>query len=204
MHKSIRLIAIAALTLFATAGVAFAASTGYIKAPANVRAGPGTGFPVIVKLPTNTKVTVEGCTPTNWCVITKGPLEGFVAKALLKKTLGGVSPFDIDIILGPDFPIQIELDDEEEEEEPFEEASVCFYQGPDLSGANFCVEPGDSDDDIPGSFDNNIESILIEGDAVVRVCSSTNLNGTCKLYDETQDELPSSISNKITSYSVED
>jgi SH3 domain-containing protein/peptidase inhibitor family I36 len=200
--KFIRLAAFAAVAIVASSATAFAASTAYIKGSANVREGPGTSFDIIANLPNNTKVTVEGCTPTAWCVITKGSLEGFVKKSLLKSSPSGDLPFDISIIIGPDFPIHIDLGDDEEDV-PSDDPSVCFYQGEDLTGANFCVEPGDYDDDIPGSFDNNIESILIEGGAVVTVCTGTDMGGTCKLYDETMDSLPSSVRNRITSYEVE-
>jgi hypothetical protein len=200
--RFIHLTAFAAIALAASSAIAFAASTAYIKGSANVREGPGTSFDIIANLPNNTKVTVEGCTPTAWCVISKGSLEGFVKKTLLKSSPTQDLPFDISIIIGPDFPIHIDLGDDEEEE-PSDEPSVCFYQEEDLMGANFCVEPGDYEDDIPGSFDNSIESILIEGGAVVTVCTGTDLDGTCKLYDETRESLPSSVRNKITSYEVE-
>ncbi|MEO6396659.1 MAG: peptidase inhibitor family I36 protein, partial [Devosia sp.] len=129
--------------------------------------------------------------------------EGFLAKSLLKpKATGPDSPFNFSIIIGPDVVLNLG-DDEEEEDVPEEQAEVCFYQGDGLSGANFCVEPGDSDDDIPGNFDNNIESILIEGGAVVTVCTSTDFGGICREYDETMEDLPSSVNNKITSYAVD-
>lgn len=199
--KFIRIAAFSAIAIVASTAAAFAA-TAYTKSSAKVRLGPGTSYGVITTLPMNTKVDVQGCTPTGWCVITKGPLEGFVAKSLLKKTLTSVSPFDLNIIIGPNFQLGINLGDVQEE--PVEPAEVCFYQGADLTGANFCVEPGESDEDIPGSFDNNIESILITGGAVVTVCTGTDFNGICREYDETMESLPSVVNNKITSYAVDE
>ncbi|MEQ1771044.1 MAG: SH3 domain-containing protein [Devosia sp.] len=201
LPKFMRIAAIAAAALVVTAGAALA-ETAYTKGSTNVRGGPGTSYPILFKLTANTKVEVEGCTPTDWCVITKGNKEGFVARSLLKKTQGGL-PFDFNIIIGND-QINIGLGGDSEEPDDEDVPEVCFYQGEDLSGANFCVEPGDSDDDIPGSFDNNIESILITGGAFVTVCTGSDFTGVCREYDETMDALPSSVRNKITSYEADE
>jgi hypothetical protein len=173
---------LAAITVIAFAGFTAAASAaqpGYTTSQANLREGPGTSYDVITVLSKYTPVVIEACTAT-WCAVTtEDDDEGFVSKSLL--AFGSF---------------------EEDEEEDEEIAEVCFYQQANLKGANFCVEAGDYDGDIPGNFDNNIESILITGGLEVEVCSGFNLGGNCYVYDSTRKSLPSAIRNKITSYEV--
>ena len=200
--KIVRIAAIAAVALVGSTIAAFAATDAYVKpVTANLRSGPGTGYGVVAVLPINTHLTVYGCTPTQWCAAeTNGGVEGFIAKSLLKASVGGL-PFNFSIIIGPGGG-GIVLDDVTEPDDEDEVAEVCFYKGANYTGANFCVEDGDYDDDIPGSFDNNIESILISGGLTVEVCTDDSLDGTCRTYTASKPSLPSSVNNKITSYEV--
>lgn len=200
---------LAALSIVAFAGLTAAASAAeiaYTKSAANLREGPGTSYDVITTLPKNSEVLVEACTST-WCaIVTEDDDEGFIAKSLLKKNQGGADiPFSIKIIIGPEGPF-IKFGDlfEDPDDEPAPSyPEVCFYQQANFKGANFCVEDGDSDANIPGNFDNNIESILITGGLGVEVCSGFNYGGECYYYSKSQKSLPSSIRNKITSYQVD-
>ena len=209
-----KLASLAAISIIAFAGFTATASAdevAYTKGPANLREGPGTSYDVIVTLPKNTELTVEACTAT-WCAVTAEDddgdvVEGFVAKSLLKKNPSGPDiPFSIQIIIGPEGPF-IDFGDifvEEPDEPKPSLPEVCFYQQANFKGANFCVEDGDEDNDIPGNFDNNIESILITGGLGVEVCSAVGHGGECFYYTKSQKSLPSSIRNKITSYVVDD
>lgn len=174
-----RLTALAAITLAGMTAAAVAASqsattSGY----ANLREGPGTKFDVIATLDPDTEVTVNACTGT-WCAVETDDDEGFVAKSLL------------------------DFDSATDDSSSSDDAEVCFYQGEDFSDANFCVQPGDSDDHIPGSFNNAIESISVSGDVSVEVCTGSNMSGTCKTYDHSVKSLPSSVIDQITSYAVD-
>jgi hypothetical protein len=200
---------LAALSIVAFAGFTAAASAAelaYTKSPANLREGPGTSYDVITTMPKNTKFYVEACT-LNWCA---GESEdgdsGFVARSLLKKSISSDIPFTINIIVGPEGPfVDFGFLFEDEPDDPAPSSpEVCFYQQANFKGANFCVEEGDEDNDIPGSFDNNIESILISGGLGVEVCSSVNYGGECFFYNKSQKNLPSAIRNKISSYAVND
>jgi len=175
---------LAAITIIAFAGLTAAASAaqpGYTTGSANLREGPGTSYDVITVLSKYTDLVIEACTAT-WCAVTtEDDDEGFVSKSLL--AFGS-------------------FDDEDDEDDGDDLAEVCFYQQANLKGANFCVEAGDSDGDIPGNFDNNIESILITGGLEVEVCSGFNHGGECYFYDSTKKSLPGAIRNKITSYDV--
>ena len=174
---------LAILSVIAFAGFTAAASAaqiGYTTGSANLREGPGTSYDVIDVLPKFSPVVIEACTPS-WCAVTTEESdEGFVSRSLL--AFGSI---------------------EEEDEEEEELAEVCFYQQANLKGANFCVTSGDYDGDIPGNFDNNIESILISGGLEVEVCSGFNLGGNCFFYDASRKSLPNPIRNKITSYQVD-
>lgn len=205
-----KLARLAALSIIAFAGVtiaAHAAEIAYTKSQANLRAGPGTSYDVITTLPKNAEVSVEACTAT-WCAVTtEDDDEGFVAKSLLKGNPSGPDlPFNIQIIVGPSGPfLNFGVDvNPPPEPEPIDDGEVCFYQQANFMGANFCVVPGDEDNDIPGNFDNNIESILIGGGAGVEVCSGTNFSGDCKYYTGSTSSLPSYLRNRISSYSADE
>ncbi len=200
---------LAAISVIAFAGLTAAASAAeiaYTKSAANLREGPGTSYDIITTLPKNTALLVEACTST-WCAVTTDDDdEGFIAKSLLKKNPSGPEiPFSIKIIIGPEGPFidfgDIFVEEPDEPDPDFPE--VCFYQQANFKGANFCVEDGDSDNDIPGNFDNNIESILISGGLGVEVCSGVNHGGECFYYTKSQKSLPSQLRNKISSYMVD-
>ena len=200
---------LAALAIIAFAGLtvtASAAVTTYTKSPANLREGPGTNYDVIVTMSKNTMFMVEACT-LSWCAgESEDGDEGFVARSLLKKNLSQDIPFTINIIVGPEGPFTdfgFLFDDEPDQPKP-QIPEVCFYQQANFKGGNFCVEEGDEDNDIPGSYDNNIESILISGGLGIEVCSSVNYGGECFFYNKSQKSLPSQIRNKISSYTVND
>jgi hypothetical protein len=189
-----RLIRLAAFSVIALAGLTAAASasmgTATTSTAANLRTGPGTSYSVITSLPEGTDVTVDACTLA-WCAVETDEGDGFVAKSLLD-FLGDGDNGDDDgpIIITP-------------EPEPTQsDAEVCFYQQKNFMGANFCVYPGDQDEDIPGNFDDNIESILISGGASVEVCTDTDFGGECKTYDHSVKKLPSYLRDDITSYTV--
>jgi uncharacterized protein YgiM (DUF1202 family) len=199
---------LAAISVIAFAGLTAAAAAdeiAYTKSAANLREGPGTSYDIITTMPKNTEFYVEACTAT-WCAgESEYGDEGFVARSLLKKNPSGPEiPFSIQIIIGPEGPFVdfgFLFEDEDEPDPDFPE--VCFYQQANFKGANFCVEDGDTDNNIPGSFDNNIESILVSGGLGVEVCSGVGHGGECFYYTKSQKSLPSQIRNKISSYMVD-
>jgi len=190
------LIRLAALSVIALAGLTAAASasmgTATTITAANLRTGPGTSYSVITSLSEGTDVTVDACTLT-WCAVeTDSDGNGFVAKSLLDFIDNGDNGDDNGgpVIITP------------QPEPPQSDAEVCFYQQKNFMGANFCVYPGDQDADIPGSFADNIASILISGGASVEVCTDTDFGGECKTYDHSVKKLPSYLRDDITSYTV--
>jgi hypothetical protein len=204
---------LATLSIIAFAGftaAASAATVAYTSTASNLREGPGTAYDVITTLPKNSALLVEACTAT-WCaVVSEDDDEGFIAKSLLKKNPSGPDlPFSIQITIGADGPFLKFGDNFDAPKPPKpqkpqkpQKAEVCFYQQANFKGANFCVEQGDSDKKIPGSFDNNIESILITGGLKVEVCSNANFGGECFFFNSSQKTLPGPVRNRITSYAV--
>jgi uncharacterized protein YgiM (DUF1202 family) len=203
-----RLAAISVIAFAGFTAVAAADEIAYTKSSANLREGPGTVYDVIATLPKNTELFVDTCTAT-WCAVTveKNNQDGFIAKSLLKKSPSGPDiPFNIQIIIDPegpflDFGDVIVVKPEPPPKPQYPE--VCFYQQANFKGANFCVEEGDEDNNIPGNFDNNIESILISGGLGVEVCSGVGHGGECFYYTDSRKNLPNQIRNKITSYMVD-
>lgn len=56
------------------------AADGYLITNVNMRAGPDAGYPIVQVLPTNTWVSVQGCTTGwEWCDVIAGPDRGWVA-----------------------------------------------------------------------------------------------------------------------------
>lgn len=208
-----RLAAISVIAFAGLTAASAAAEVAYTKSAANLREGPGTSYDIVTTMAKNTLFMVEACT-LSWCYgESEDGDEGFVARSLLKKSPSGPDvTFDIQIIVGPegpfadfgflfdDEPIVVIPDDEPDDDDVPE---VCFYQQANLKGANFCVEEGDEDNNIPGNFDDNIESILVTGGLGVEVCSGSNHGGECFYYTSTKKSLPSQIRNKITSYMVD-
>ncbi|GEM_PF-2453441 len=200
---------LAALCVIAVAGATAAVSAteiAYTTTASNLRVGPGTSYGVLTTLPKNTRVRVEACTAT-WCAVAAGSREGFIARSLLKPNRSGPDlPFSFEIVIDPEGPFLDFGDIVVSPKPPVRPAAseVCFYQQENFRGANFCVEEGDADADIPGSFDNNIESILISGGLGVEVCAGVNHGGDCRYFTASQKTLPNYLRNRITSYMVDD
>lgn len=175
--------AVGFLALVVLTGTAAAADRpGTTSGYANLRNGPGTSYGVIDTLDPGTDLTVHACTGT-WCAVTTdNDANGFLAKSLIN--------FDSGADTGP-------------APAPAGDAEVCFYQGPGFSDANFCVYPGDTDDHIPGSFNDAIESILISGGASIEVCTGPAMHGYCATLDHSMKFLPPMLRDKITSYAVD-
>jgi uncharacterized protein YraI len=220
--RLVRTCALSALTLVSLSATAFAAEEAYTKSNANMREGPGTKYDVVDTLPGGSAVSVEACS-LNWCAVTsEDDQQGFVAKSLLRgNRIGAETPFSIGITVGPQHPFgrfgQYQGGDDDlgdvgaTDQVPYppkhvrndnEDSEVCFYQQENFKGANFCVQPGDSDEEIPGSFNDAIESVLVSGDSVVEVCASPDFH-QCQTYDHSVGKLPISLRDDITSYSVD-
>ena len=193
MNVFVRLAAASALALCGFTAIAAAAEmTASTTTAANLRTGPGTSYAIIDSLAGGTDVMVHACTQS-WCAVTTEDNEdGFIARSLLDVD-GFTDQGNVTVTIPPPQPpVHLHTSGD---------GSVCFYQQANFMGANFCVEPGDEDAHIPGSFNNNIESVLIEGDAVAELCDNVGYSG-CLTFDRSIKKLPPILRNKVSSYSI--
>lgn len=163
---------------------------------------------VIATLPKGQLVNVLDCTSSYCLVQLPGP-DGWVKKTRLGGLSGGQPSGDVPFSFGfsvggdgkPSISIGIGQQPVIEEDEP-EIDEVCFYRNKNFSGASFCVEPGDSDDALSGSWNDSISSIEVSGDAEVLVCRNPDFSGVCSEISSSKATLPSALDNKISSYEV--
>lgn len=72
------------------AGAASAATFGATTASLNMRAGPGTRYPVVITMPPSAELTVYGClSGGSWCDVSWGGARGWVAANYIYTTYEG-------------------------------------------------------------------------------------------------------------------
>jgi len=87
MKKTLSAAAFGCLMLAATPAWA---SSGYTLAGVNLRAGPGTGYPVVAQMPPGIGLEIQGCLAGNaWCDVVSGPLRGWVSGRYIGGAMGG-------------------------------------------------------------------------------------------------------------------
>ena len=83
LSKKLLAAGLAAFSLMATAGAAFAAPA-YVTGNINVRSGPGTGYSVIDTVRRGQRVDVEYCRGS-WCYVEKRGPDGWVSARYLER-----------------------------------------------------------------------------------------------------------------------
>ncbi len=204
-----RQITLAALAVLGTLAVtpAFAAPNAYATADAPLYKNASSNSAEVNYVDAGQLVTVLDCQP-NYCLLDVPGPNGWIRKnrlgALNKGKPANNAPFSFSLGIGadgkPSFSIGIgNAAPEVIEEDP----EVCFFKSKNYAGASLCVEVGDSDDSLPGSWDNSISSIRITGEAEVVVCTGDDLTGVCASISSSKKSLPSQLDNKISSFEVE-
>ncbi|WP_274627274.1 DUF1236 domain-containing protein [Arvimicrobium flavum] len=90
LNKSSRMIAFAAGALLVTVGVAAADTSVTATTDLNVRAGPGTQYPVIGVIGAGQNAMLTGCVKNSrWCAVDEGGKPGFVYSSYLTADIGG-------------------------------------------------------------------------------------------------------------------
>jgi len=201
--------AAAALVAGLAVGPAFAAPNAFVTKDADVLKNPNPASTVISEVNKGDLVTILDC-KNNFCLVKEeggwarqsafGPLnKGKPSNAPFSFSFGvgkdGKPSFQIGV--GNGGPAVIIGNDDDEEE-----AQVCFYKSKNFKGSSLCAEPGDSADSLPGSWDDNISSIEVFGDAEVLVCRDEDLEGACATITSSKKSLPGSLDNRISSYEV--
>lgn len=164
----------------------------------NVRAGPGTSYPVVHVLGRNERVDIVRCSG-GWCFVdSRGP-SGWVSRNYLNET-GGRPPsgggggsgggLDINIGIGIGGPtIDIGF------------RRVCFFDQANFRGRSFCARPGESDNNL-GGWNNRIMSINVQGIGTsAQVCINRNFTNCSTIRRDTP-VLNRSLQNNISSFRV--
>jgi uncharacterized protein YraI len=209
-HQFIPAAALAAFCAI-VAAPAIAAPNAYVLQDSNIRKTPNPNSPVINSVSAGTLVTVLDC-QGNVCKIQIPGPDGWIRQ----NRLGGIKqgkpaknvPFSFSFGVGSDGKPSISIGvgnpppPPPPPKPPKEPDEVCFYKGANFTGPSFCVEPGDSDDAIGGSWNDAISSIEVFGYAEVTVCRDFDLSGVCATIDSDKATLPPALNDRISSYEV--
>lgn len=211
-----RLHLVAAAVLAALAGLAaapaLAAPNAYMLQDSNVRKTANPNSPVVNSVTAGQLVTVLNCQNTVCLIQIPGPGQGGWVRqnrlgSLKKGKPASNVPFSFSFGVGGDGKpsISIGVGNQPKPQplpEPVEDDQVCFYKNANFNGPSFCVEPGDSDNELSGSWDDSISSIEVFGNADVLVCRDYDLEGICADISSSKASLPKQLNNAISSYEV--
>jgi len=82
-----------------TSGVAEAQTVGVLTAGVNLRAGPGTEYPIVADMPVGASVAISGCVSGyTWCEVGWGSLHGWVAANYVQVPYQGQT-----VVIAPNF-----------------------------------------------------------------------------------------------------
>lgn len=150
----------------------------------NVRQGPGTNHRVIDVLQRGESVFIVRC-QNNWCLIEHDGPTGWVSRNYLRSVIdtgrpggGGGS------VGGPVGGARL----------------VCFFEGADFRGPNFCARPGDREDNL-GAWGRRIMSVRVDGRTTVDVCSQRSFRD-CATFTRDVPLLNRALQNNVGSYWV--
>lgn len=206
-HFKLAAVAVAVLAALA-ASPAFAAPNAFVKKDADVLKNPNPASTPVNEVTKGQLVTVQNC-KNNFCLVSISGPDGWVKQSnlgpLSKGKPNASAPFSFSFGIGSDGKpnVQIGIGNGgpvvvEDDEDP----QVCFYKAKNFNGSSLCVEPGDSDDALGGSWDDNISSIEVLGGAEVLVCRDEDLEGACATITSSKKSLPPSLDDRISSYEV--
>jgi len=208
-HKFAIFVA-AAMAAFLTTTMAALAVPAVAKSAVNVRTGPGVNFVRVDTLHRGERVNVTQC-QNGWCYVQKSGPNGWVSGNYLTRVGGGVSTtrpgnpavnfgFSINSgnSSGPSFSITI--GNSPPPPPPPQAPKVCFYNGANYTGAQFCVNSGANNRQLTGFWNNRISSFRVFGGAKVQLCRNWNFGGICFGYSSNRANLPFQINNKTSSF----
>lgn len=90
MMKKLMTGVLAILGASSLAGAAQAATPSFTTANVNLRAGPGTSYPVLVTVPNRGAITTHGCLENyNWCDVSWGAERGWMSASYIQVTYEG-------------------------------------------------------------------------------------------------------------------
>jgi len=215
--KKITLFITAIMAGFLATTMAALAVPAVAKSAVNVRTGPATSFNRVDTLRRGERVNVTQC-QNGWCYVEKSGPNGWVAgNYLLPANNGGNNnganhnannnpPVNFGVTFGTggaSFSISIgnrPINRPAPMPAPPITPKVCFYDGANYTGAQYCVSSGTTDNQLIGFWNNRISSFRLFGGARVQLCKNWNYGGACFGYSSNRANLSFQINNKTSSY----
>jgi len=173
-----------ALALFALPAQAFETGTAaWLIKGQSLFEGPGQAYDLVGELDGETRIRVDRCT-YRWCRIHAEGQRGWVARDNVSFGQHPRGP-----LTGPHF------------NHP-RGGSVCFFEGPNYSGASVCAKAGTVVHDLLlFDLDNRYSSIEVAGSSVM-ACRGRDFTSYCELIVESQPLLHGFLNDDLSSYRV--
>jgi uncharacterized protein YraI len=180
--------AAAAAALLVSSAAALAAPA-VAESTVNVRAGPGTNYPVLARMRTGERVNVDRCIPGfRWCHVQRNGTDGWVAATSLRDFRQrpferyafsfNIPQLGFTIGLGQS---GLEIRPNQPPRPP-QVARVCFYEHANYAGSSFCALEGQANARLGQTWNDKISSIRVEGGAQLTVCEHWDYQGSCQVY----------------------
>lgn len=208
-YKRILSTSLTLAALFAgsqAAGAVEAAATAAV----NVRTGPGTSYAIVDTLHAGEIVDVTECNSSNtWCKIYHTGPDGWVSRSYLGAGPSAGSSGS-NVQFGFTFPLpgggSITFGTPGYTPPSggggSVAARVCVYNLANFAGGSTCINAGQSDNAIGGTWNDRITSLRTFGGASIRLCQNTNYGGICNVFSSDQNSLGAALNNKASSYDV--
>lgn len=204
----------AAIGLFITAGTALAVPAE-ARIAVNVRTGPAISYARVDTLTVHEPVEVVEC-DDGWCYVDQDGPNGWVSATYLQaRTSGPTTPPDpnctFQFSIGGGGPsLNLICEDPTPSSPPSPPTpptpgpgsdQACFFSGPNLSGSQFCLGVGTLNS-LGGTFNDNISSVQLSGNAKARLCVDNNLGGFCRNVMSSENALGPYLNDKVSSLQV--
>jgi hypothetical protein len=176
----------------------------------NMREGPGTQFRVITTIRAGTIVPVFGCYQGfAWCNVLYNNNRGWVSAQFLRDPQRGAPLSSVGQQLGLSI-LQFFLNQIPGRPggpgpglPPINPNQVCFFADFNFQGASFCASRGQSDPDLPGSWNDRISSIRVGANSGgVLLCRDFFFQGGCDFHTSDVAQLPANRNDTASSFRV--
>lgn len=174
----------------------------------NLREGPGTQYRAITSIPAGTIVPVYGCYQGYaWCNVLYANVRGWVSAQYLRDPqrqapLSSVGQ-QMGLALLQFFLNQIPPRPGQPTIPPVGANQVCFYADFNYQGASFCATRGQSDPDLPSSWNDRISSLRVgpsSGGAIL--CRDFFYQGGCDFYTSDTPQIGGNRNDVYSSYRI--
>lgn len=189
MHYFGRLLtALAGVLLLAMAPALGASESGthaWSSDPLTLRDGPGLAYAVTGSIAADLPIKVLRCEEL-WCAVDGPGGRGWTTKQFI---VFGLTSTDWPGGINPDYPAGGGI--------------ICFYQGTNFSGGEFCVRSGRVIHDLALlGLDNSFASVRIEGSASAAACRDRDFQSYCERIIASQPALDPYLRRALSSIRV--